>query len=116
MVTGCAPFFLLGLVGVALGSLLFGSHTAARLTGLGLLTLFLLYFALLNWTAQTRMRHRREAGPEETAPPPREGPAAAESEEEDPAEWAHYLRTEGKVLWGMVFFLLAAILFLSLKR
>jgi hypothetical protein len=114
MVTGCAPFFLLALAGVALGSWIFGSHIAARLLGLGGLALFLLYFALLNWTAQARLRLRRE---EKTGGTPGEsrGPLQEAMGEEARGEWAHYLRAEGRMLWLGVGVLLAVILLLVLR-
>jgi len=107
MVTGCAPFFLLALAGVALGSWLFGSHAAARFMGLGGLLLFLLYFALLNWTAQSRLRLRPFR--QEEIPPEKGADGEAR------AEWAGYLRTEGRMLWLGVGLLLAVILILVLK-
>ncbi len=109
MVTGCAPFFLLGLAGVALGSWFFGTHGAARFTGLGALVLFVLYFALLNWTAQSRLesRAKENAVPDEDE---KEG-----FREEDRAEWVNYLRTEGRLLWMGVVFLLGVILLLAVK-
>lgn len=114
MVTGCAPFFLLALAGVALGSWVFGSHIAARLLGLAGLALFLLYFALLNWTAQARIRLRRE---EKSGGAPGESGGARQEarSEEARGEWAHYLRTEGRMLWLGVGVLLAVILLLVLR-
>ncbi|MEK6709617.1 MAG: hypothetical protein AABZ64_03480 [Nitrospinota bacterium] len=96
MVTGCAPFFLLALAGVALGSWIFGGHLAARLMGLGGLALFLLYYALLNWTAQARLKFRREEEEAEESPGQGSRPALRG---EARAEWAHYLRAEGRMLW-----------------
>ncbi|MEE9276410.1 MAG: hypothetical protein V3V62_13985 [bacterium] len=130
MLTGCAPVFMLGLLGVSLGSWFFGTHIAARLTGLVLLLLFLLYFALLNWTAQSNIRLREEkGGGEETGPggqPPAEtqatgGAHTEEGEqapftEDDRAEWAAFLQTEGRVLWAGVIFLSATIAVLILKN
>ncbi len=149
MLTGCAPVFMLGLLGVSLGSWFFGTHIAARLTGLVLLLLFLLYFALLNWTAQSNIRIRKEKGegavaetdpggqaPAETqaaggahseeGEPPAETQAAggAHTEEgeqspfteDDRAEWAAFLQTEGRVLWAGVIFLAATIASLTLKN
>ena len=60
MITGCAPFFLIALAGVALGSWSFGTHLAARITGISLLAVSILYFALLNWTAQNNLRQRKD--------------------------------------------------------
>ena len=127
---------MLGLLGVSLGSWFFGTHIAARLTGLALLLLFLLYFALLNWTAQSNIRRRRERGEGAEADPggtggtggsaPAEtqeagGAHAEEGEtapftEDDRVEWAAFLQTEGRVLWAGVIFLGATILILILKN
>ena len=108
MITGCAPFFLLALMGVALGSWVFGGHIAARLTGIGALALFLLYFALLNWTAQARARLREEersGGAEGPAGDSRQEAMSEEARE----EWHHFLRAEGQLLWLGVGVLLAVI-------
>ena len=129
MLTGCAPVFMLGLLGVSLGSWFFGTHIAARLMGLALLLLFLLYFALLNWTAQSNIRLREEKGEGAEmgpgGPPPAETQAAggahteegeqAPFTEDDRAEWAAFLQTEGRVLWAGVIFLAATIAILILK-
>ncbi len=131
MLTGCAPVFMLGLLGVSLGSWFFGTHIAARLMGLALLLLFLLYFALLNWTAQSNIRIRKEKGEEmgpggPVGPPPAEtqaagGAHAEEGEqtpftEDDRAEWATFLQTEGRVLWAGVIFLATTVAVLILKN
>ncbi len=132
MLTGCAPVFMLGLFGVSLGSWFFGTHLAARLTGLVLLLLFLLYFALLNWTAQSNIRIRKEKGegavaetdPGGQAPAETQAAGGAHSEEgemvpfteDDRAEWAVFLQTEGRVLWAGVIFLAATIAILTLKN
>ncbi|MEE9274326.1 MAG: hypothetical protein V3V62_03335 [bacterium] len=115
MVTGCAPFFLLVLAGVAFGSWAFGGHTAARLTGLSVLALSLIYFALLNWTAQTQQKRRREGDGKGEREAPKTEEESTLSEEER-AEWVIYLRSEGRILWAVVTILLAAILFLILRR
>ncbi len=122
MITGCAPFFLLGLLGVALGSWFFGSHILARMTGLVFLTIFLAYFALLNWTAQSNIKNRR-AGAEEDPHTPRDtSDAQAEAgdqipfTEEDRREWAHYLRAEGRILWTGVAFLILVLVILFIRR
>lgn len=124
---------MLGLLGVSLGSWFFGTHIAARLTGLTLLLLFLLYFALLNWTAQSNIRRRRERGEgAEAGPGGTGGRAPAETQEaggahaeegerapfteDDRVEWAAFLQTEGRVLWAGVIFLAATILVLILKN
>ncbi len=109
MLTGCAPIFILGLLGVSLGSWFFGTHIAARLTGLILLEGFLLYFALLNWTAQSNQRRSINSG-SEAADIGQDGSPAGESDQapftdEDRAEWVHYLETEGRILWTGVVFL-----------
>ncbi len=120
MVTGCAPFFLLGLVGVALGSWLFGSHYMARMTGLAILTIFLAYFALLNWTAQTNIKNHR-AGEEPKSSQESGDPHADAGEEipfteEDRREWAHYLRTEGQILWVAVTLLIIVLITLFIRK
>ena len=122
MVTGCAPVFMLGLLGVSLGSWFFGSHIAARLTGLFLLMAFMLYFALLNWTAQSNLRFRKNGGENPVEPPHGTGETPSGDEdplpftEEDRAEWVNYLRTEGQILWGGTIFLALVILILILKK
>ena len=120
MVTGCAPFFLLGLVGVALGSWLFGSHYMARMTGLAILTLFLAYFALLNWTAQANIKNHR-AGEEpntfqESGDPHADAGEEIPFTEEDRREWAHYLRTEGQILWVTVTLLIIVLIALFIRK
>jgi hypothetical protein len=117
MITGCAPIFMLGLLGVSLGSWFFGTHIAARLTGLILLDGFLLYFALLNWTAQSNQRKRGAEVPDaaQGGSPAREN-GQVPFTDEDRAEWVHYLKTEGRILWvGVVFLTLvgAAMLWKS---
>jgi hypothetical protein len=121
MVTGCAPVFLLGILGVSLGSWFFGTHFAARLTGLILLEGFLLYFGLLNWTAQSNIRFRPQR--EKTFPGDSSDSGNSTPEdndqapftEEDRAEWYHYLETEGRILWtgAVCMALLIALLILK---
>ncbi len=120
MVTGCAPFFLLGLLGVALGSWFFGTHYMARMTGLALLTIFLAYFALLNWTAQSNIKNRK-AGDDSQTSQESGGPHAEAGDEipfteEDRREWVHYLRTEGRILWLGVTFLILVLIILFFRN
>lgn len=118
MVTGCAPFFLLGLLGVALGSWFFGSHLMARVTGLLILAIFLTYFALLNWTAQINLRNREEQDGETSPDTQSSGSLHLDRDKripftgEDRREWAHYLRTEGRLLWLGVFILVIVLIIL----
>jgi len=121
MITGCAPVFLLGILGVSLGSWFFGTHFAARLTGLVLLEGFLLYFGLLNWTAQANIRfsppkkgyfHGDPANSENLAP---ENEEQIIFTEEDRAEWFYYLKTEGRILWTGAVFLALLIALLIIK-
>lgn len=120
MLTGCAPVFLLVVLGVGVGSWMFGDHTAARITGLAATILFLTYFALLNWTAQNRQKREADAAYEknpyqEITGPHDDGARRERFTEDDRAEWRNYLRTEGKILWFGVGGLLLALLYLSLK-
>ncbi len=120
MVTGCAPIFILGLLGVSLGSWFFGTHIAARLTGLILLEGFLLYFALLNWTAQSN-QHRSINKGSEAADTGQDSSPAGENDQapftdEDRAEWVHFLETEGRILWTGVVFLALVMAALLLKN
>ena len=118
MITGCAPFFLIGLLGVAVGSWLFGNHIAARLTGLVFLALFIFYFALLNWTAQRNLEIR-DNYPENKSPPPpsdltrTEYPEETLADQEARAEWDNYLRIEGRILWLTVAALIGVIVYLA---
>ena len=113
MLTGCAPFFLIGLIGLAAGSWIFGTHVAARLTAITFLLIFLLYFALLNWTARTRMINKKNSKTEDipTNPPSNEK-TMTEQEKED---WYDYLGSEGKLLWLGVLVLLVAFLTLLIR-
>ena len=118
MITGCAPFFLLGLIGVAVGSWLFGSHIAARLTGLVFLGLFVFYFALLNWTAQRNFEIRNKNSEDKSPPSPpnlaRKGYLGESlSNQEARAEWGNYLRIEGRILWLTVTALIGVIIYLA---
>lgn len=121
MITGCAPFFLIALAGVALGSWSFGTHLAARLTGISLLAAAIVYFALLNWTAQNNLRQGKSMEKEsEAAPYPereaRERPAGeAAFTASDRREWNHYLRVEGRILWSAAGVLAAVILYLIIR-
>lgn len=120
MLTGCSPVFLLVVLGVGAGSWMFGDHTAARITGLAAITLFLAYFALLNWTAQNRQKREADSAGEknlyqEITGPHDDGARRERFTEDDRAEWRNYLRTEGKILWFGVGGLLLALLYLSLK-
>ena len=113
MLTGCAPFFLIGLIGLAAGSWIFGTHIAARLTAVSFLLLFLLYFALLNWTARTRMKNKKELNIEDTTTDPSSNEnKITEQEKED---WYNYLGSESKLLWLGVFVLLFAFLTLLIR-
>ena len=113
MLTGCAPFFLIGLIGLAAGSWIFGTHVAARLTAVSFLLIFLLYFALLNWTARTRMKDKKNSKPEEiTSNTTSNEKTLTDQEKED---WFNYLGSEGKLLWLGVFVLLAAFLTLLIR-
>lgn len=118
MVTGCAPFFLIGLLGVALGSWFFGSHLMARVTGLLILAIFLGYFALLNWTAQINLRNREEQHGEPSpstqsaVSPHLDRDTRIPFTSEDRKEWAHYLQTEGRLLWLGVFILVIVLIIL----
>jgi hypothetical protein len=120
MVTGCAPFFLLGLLGVALGSWFFGSHYMARMTGLAILTIFLTYFALLNWTAQSNIKNRKAGDDPKTSQESGDPHAEAGDEipftEEDRREWAHYLQTEGRILWLCVALLTLVLIILFFRN
>ena len=121
MLTGCSPVFLLVILGVGIGSWMFGDHTAARITGLAALTLFLVYFALLNWTAQNRQKREADAPDakdlyQEITGPHDDGARRAPFTENDRAEWRNYLKTEGRILWFGVGGLLLALLYLSLKN
>ena len=118
MITGCAPFFLLGLIGVAVGSWFFGSHIAARLTGLVFLALFVFYFALLNWTARRNLEIRNKNSEDKSPPPPsdliRTGyPGESLSDQEAQAEWGNYLRIEGRILWLTVTALIGVIIYMA---
>ncbi len=120
MLTGCSPVFLLVILGVGIGSWIFGNHTAARITGLGAITAFLAYFALLNWTAQNRQKQAADSPREkdlyqEITGPHDEGTRREIFTEQDKAEWRSYLKTEGKILWFGVGGLLLALLYLILK-
>lgn len=113
MLTGCAPFFLIGLIGLAAGSWIFGTHVAARLTAVSFLLIFLLYFALLNWTARTRMKDKKNSKTEEiTSNTTSNEKTLTDQEKED---WFNYLGSEGKLLWLGVFVLLAAFLTLLIR-
>lgn len=116
MVTGCAPVFILGLLGVSLGSWFFGTHIAARLTGLVALAGFMLYFALLNWTAQSNITLKnavkQSENDEKTADT---GGGDIPFTDEDRAEWAHFLKTEGRILWAGAIFLVVVIIALSVR-
>tara|TARA_B100000686_G_scaffold26710_1_gene26076 strand:+ start:12593 stop:12943 length:351 start_codon:yes stop_codon:yes gene_type:complete len=113
MLTGCAPFFLIGLIGLAAGSWIFGTHVAARLTAVSFLLIFLLYFALLNWTARTRMKNKKNSEKEDIpANPSSNEKSMTEQEKED---WYNYLGSEGKLLWLGVFVLLFAFLTLLIR-
>lgn len=122
MVTGCAPFFLLGLLGVAMGSWFFGSHVMARMTGLVTLTIFLGYFALLNWTAQSNIKIRQSRAGDEPPAPADADESSTNAEnpipftDEDRREWVHYLRTEGLILRAGVVFLLLVIIILIFRK
>ncbi|MED5579548.1 MAG: hypothetical protein VX794_05900 [Nitrospinota bacterium] len=113
MLTGCAPFFLIGIIGLAAGSWIFGTHIAARLTAVSFLLLFLLYFALLNWTARTRMNEKRRTNSENSI----EDSSSTENEltTQEKEDWYNYLGSEGKFLWLGVFVLLVAFLTLLLR-
>jgi len=113
MLTGCAPFFLIGIIGLAAGSWIFGTHIAARLTAVSFLLLFLLYFALLNWTARTRMNKKRRTNSENSI----EDSSSTENEltTQEKEDWYNYLGSEGKLLWLGVFVLLVAFLTLLLR-
>ena len=118
MITGCAPFFLLGLIGVAAGSWLFGSHIAARLTGLVFLALFIFYFALLNWTAQRNLEIRNKKSKDKSPPLPSDlnrtvYPEESSSDQESRAEWGNYLKIEGRILWLTVTALIGVIIYLA---
>ena len=113
MLTGCAPFFLIGIIGLAAGSWIFGTHIAARLTAVSFLLLFLLYFALLNWTARTRMNKKRRTNSENSI----EDSSSTENEltTQEKEDWYNYLGSVGKLLWLGVFVLLVAFLTLLLR-
>lgn len=121
MITGCAPFFLLTLAGVALGSWSFGTHVAARLTGLTFLGAAILYFALLNWTAQKNLKKRKEERSENGPDPYPEREAHIQRlgeqtfTESDRKEWEHYLGMEGRILWGAAGVLAAVIFYLIVR-
>ncbi len=121
MLTGCSPVFLLVIVGVGIGSWMFGNHTAARITGLLAITIFLAYFALLNWTAQNRQKQESGAAQEkdlyqEITGPHDDGTRRERFTEDDKAEWRTYLKSEGKILWFGVAGLLLALLYMTLKN
>ncbi len=121
MLTGCSPVFLLVVVGVGIGSWMFGDHTAARITGLAVITVFLAYFALLNWTAQNRQKQAAQAPGEqdlyqEITGPHDDGARREPFTEDDRAEWRSYLETEGKILWFGVAGLLLALIYLIVKN
>ncbi len=116
MVTGCAPIFILGLLGVSLGSWFFGTHIAARLTGLVALAGFMLYFALLNWTAQSNIARKNaeeKSEPDENKTDTGDGDVPFT--DEDRVEWTHYLKSEGRILWTGFVFLAIVIVALILK-
>jgi len=116
MVTGCAPIFILGLLGVSLGSWFFGTHIAARLTGLVALAGFMLYFALLNWTARSNIA--RKSAEEKLEPKEKttdNGDDNVPFTDEDRVEWAHYLKSEGRILWAGFVFLAIVIVALIVK-
>jgi hypothetical protein len=120
MLTGCSPVFLLGLLGVSLGSWFFGTHLAARITGLILLMGFLLYFGLLNWTAQSNIRmkkeHQDDSGPHQESSDPIHGDEnQIPFTDEDRAEWHNYLRSEGRLLWAGLVFLAFITAYLIIK-
>lgn len=116
MVTGCAPIFILGLLGVSLGSWFFGTHIAARLTGLVALAGFMLYFALLNWTAQSNIALKSTAAKTEPDEKTTEGgDEEVPFTDEDRVEWAHYLKSEGRILWAGFVFLAFVIVTLIVK-
>ncbi len=121
MLTGCSPVFLLVILGIGIGSWIFGSHTAARITGLLTVTVFLVYFALLNWTAQNRQKQESDAPREkdlyQEITGPHDGGTRRELfTEDDRAEWRNYLKTEGKILWFGVAGLLLALFYLAFKN
>ena len=113
MLTGCAPFFLIGLIGLAAGSWIFGTHIAARLTAVSFLLLFLLYFTLLNWTARTRMKNKKESNIEDTKPDTSSNENKITKQEKE--DWYNYLESESKLLWLGVFVLLFAFLTLLIR-
>ncbi|MBT3352523.1 MAG: hypothetical protein HOC91_00985 [Nitrospinaceae bacterium] len=117
MVTGCAPIFILGLLGVSLGSWFFGTHIAARLTGLVALAGFMLYFALLNWTAQSNIARKNtmeKSEPDEKTTDNVEGDVPFT--DEDRLEWNHYLKSEGRILWTGFVFLAVVIVALIVRK
>ncbi len=121
MLTGCSPVFLLVILGVGIGSWMFGDHTGARITGLLAIIVFLAYFALLNWTAQNRQKQesdtpRKKDLYQEITGPHDDGARREPFTEDDRAEWRNYLKTEGKILWFGVAGLLLALLYLTLKN
>lgn len=116
MVTGCAPIFILGLLGVSLGSWFFGTHIAARVTGLVALAGFMLYFALLNWTAQSNIALKNTLKKEEPDEKTMDiGDGDTPFTDEDRVEWAHYLKSEGRILWTGFVFLAIVIAALIVK-
>ncbi len=120
MLTGCSPVFLLVILGVGIGSWIFGDHIAARITGLLAITVFLSYFALLNWTAQSRQRQRENDPREKDLYQEMTGTQNSDARrksftEYDQTEWRSYLKTEGRILWFGIGGLLLALLYLTLK-